>query len=874
MKKAALLFVFSIFSLILCSQNTSYLVTSRESKSAENIYELLNKKKFTYGFDSITVRQQYPNAKNPDLLLYHVVKIYGGTASVKGVDFLSSTRMFELIEEEELISISECPNPISPVNDAMIFNNLINNNALELLNAECAWSITLGSSNIVVGVADTDFDTTHVDLKNQIIHLSGPVSAGNHHGTMVASCVSAETNNHEGIAAIGYKTKIAACRIPHNGSTASSFDIAYAIWTLYQMGIPIINVSWTGTGLKSSEIREITEGGTLLVVSAGNTETSVNHSSIADIPGVINVSGVDYTNNHGPTGLAHNQWVDVCVMAKDVAVCTTNNSYRTAFGNSVAVPQIAGVAALMLAMNPFLTPAEIENIIKETTVPITDAHVYPGLLGTGRVDAYAAVLRTRQLSYDLYTKDSEADAGVEPYYNPQYGYNSPDIWVRRNRDGGTEHQVINKGSYGYVYVRVRNRGSLPSWGNDKLYLYRRPIRISSVWPASWAPVDSLIIPAIPPGGSDTLCFRIGFPNVPFPPTAEYSLLTRIVSDTDPMVFPEISNTTANILNNNNISIKNVSLALIADVYGNEPGVMAASFGVDNLQPESRNCYFKLHLPNNEEGKPIYEEAEVYVELDEALLQAWQNGNGGYANLQRINRHTFLVKGDNAYLTGMHLPKNFEGLFTVKINFLTTEYTDKMKYAYYIHQYDAATDSLTGGITLVVDKTARPLFEANAGENIEVGKHAIATLSAESIGEAATYNWYDASGNLLYTGTDVSVAVEAPTTYRLEVIASADGFKDYSEVTVSLIPPGLHTLTPNPATNSITVNYHLGEAASAYLRVVRCYGNTNSTSIVNNYLLDANTSQTTLNISDYPQGIYTVTLLCNGTVFDAKNFIKQ
>mgnify|MGYP003637871818 CR=1 FL=1 len=54
-------------------------------------------------------------------------------------------------------------------------------------------------------------------------------------------------------------------------------------------------------------------------------------------------------------------------------------------------------------------------------------------------------------------------------------------------------------------------------------------------------------------------------------------------------------------------------------------------------------------------------------------------------------------------------------------------------------------------------------------------------------------------------------------------------------------------------------------------VVGQYG-TNGTS--NNYVLDTNTSQTIVNITNYDNGYYTIALVCDGEIVDAKNLLKQ
>ena len=54
-------------------------------------------------------------------------------------------------------------------------------------------------------------------------------------------------------------------------------------------------------------------------------------------------------------------------------------------------------------------------------------------------------------------------------------------------------------------------------------------------------------------------------------------------------------------------------------------------------------------------------------------------------------------------------------------------------------------------------------------------------------------------------------------------------------------------------------------------VIGYYGS-NGTS--NNYILDVNSNETTFDVSNYPTGFYTVALVCDGQITDAKTLIKQ
>ena len=339
----------------------------------------------------VVLTQTYPNAKNPELLLYHYIIGKGNRESIIK-DFLATGKFENKTYEYDDVHPATCANPVW-VNDPEFQN--ARRWPLDLIQAPCAWTITKGNPNVLIGVVDRDFETSHEDLQNKFAIVAGAVpSSPNPHGTRVSSIAAAETNNGFGVASIGYHSRIAAHRIFGNAPPINA-----GIWNLYQMGVPIINVSWTGTGLSRLAAEEITQNGTTLVLAAGNyPDTAHFHNDIADIPGVIVVSSVDQNNRYGNLLFTRNQWVDICAPGGwYIFVADTGNTYRYDAGSSYSAPLVAGAIALMLSVNPFLTPAQIENIIKVTADPIADGHLFPGQLGAGRLNAYEAVKAVPQL---------------------------------------------------------------------------------------------------------------------------------------------------------------------------------------------------------------------------------------------------------------------------------------------------------------------------------------------------------------------------------------------------------------------------------------------------------------------------------------------
>ncbi len=337
-------------------------------------------------------REAFKGAKSPILQNLWEVHLNGPTSELQS-ELLIKTSI-DTVYIIPYDSILSCSQPHT-INDTWLVNNWGDDVPLANANAYCAWSVTQGSPNVKIAIVDTEFDLSHEDLSNQIESVWGSPTSSQNHGTITAGFAAAETNNNKGTAAIGYKSKM-------RGYYASGWSLGQAVWQAHLDGADIINVSWSGIGMGWGQqaiaaVEEIVASGQVLVVAAGNSPGANHHSAYANIPGVINVSGVGPNNNHGTTNHARNSRVDVCAQSIHLFGAYPGNTYAGGMsGTSFAAPQVAGLAALIRSINPCLTPTAIEHIIKATASPINDAHLFPGLIGTGRIDAYQAVLMAQQ----------------------------------------------------------------------------------------------------------------------------------------------------------------------------------------------------------------------------------------------------------------------------------------------------------------------------------------------------------------------------------------------------------------------------------------------------------------------------------------------
>ena len=107
---------------------------------------------------------------------------------------------------------------------------------------------------------------------------------------------------------------------------------------------------------------------------------------------------------------------DVCAPGVSIKSLDYENTsgYTNMDGTSQATPCVAGIVALMLQKNPELTPAQICQILEETSVKLTPNK--SNITGVGRVDALAAVN-----AVEAYDGIHEQSIEAEIFPNPSSG---------------------------------------------------------------------------------------------------------------------------------------------------------------------------------------------------------------------------------------------------------------------------------------------------------------------------------------------------------------------------------------------------------------------------------------------------------------------
>ncbi|RFU61149.1 S8 family serine peptidase [Peribacillus glennii] len=261
-----------------------------------------------------------------------------------------------------------------------------------------------GNKKVKVAVIDGGIDQKHPEMKSKVIssyNVLNPINPGlpDEHGTHVGGIIAAEKNNGIGGYGVNPNAEILSIDVFGRSNFTNDYTIAQAIYEAIEKGAKVINMSLGSLGatpILEEAVQKAISKGITIVAAAGNEAMDIP-SYPASYEGVISVGSVNnqkklsYYSSFGPT-------VDIAAPGENIYSTVYDMEKKSTFesmsGTSMASPVVAGVASLLLAKHPGLTPVQVEYIL-ETTANDLGASGYDTKFGNGLVNPVAA------LSYDI-----------------------------------------------------------------------------------------------------------------------------------------------------------------------------------------------------------------------------------------------------------------------------------------------------------------------------------------------------------------------------------------------------------------------------------------------------------------------------------------
>ena len=312
------------------------------------------------------------------------------------------------------------------------------------IDAPEAWSITTGSSAVVIAVIDTGVDYNHPDLAaNMWTGSSGehgydfyngdsdPMD-DNNHGTHCAGTIAGVGNNGTGVAGVNWQAKIMACKFLSGGGYGSTSDAIDAVIYAVNNGADILSNSWGGSGF-SQALKDAVEyantNNVLFVAAAGNSGTdndsSPQYPASYDCDNVISVAATDHSDGLAYFSCYGAASVDIGAPGVDIYSTIPGSSYDTYSGTSMATPHVAGVAGLVLAQNSDYDDDQIKESILNGAEPISS--LSGKCVTGGRLNAYRSLNASN---------DTTVPATINPLVVAGVGYQSVTLAWRATGDDG------------------------------------------------------------------------------------------------------------------------------------------------------------------------------------------------------------------------------------------------------------------------------------------------------------------------------------------------------------------------------------------------------------------------------------------------------
>ena len=351
-----------------------------------------------------------------DLSLIYELNYTANDSEQEVIRKLTKLSIFEYVELYILPQLAYTPNDSDAVNTSRNWH-------LTMINAFQAWDVNQGDTNVVIGITDTGWDPTHIDLQaNCKVNYNDPINGTDDdndgyidnylgwdlgdddndatlqtssHGSHVTGLAAAVTDNVAGVASIGFNTKFLPVKIANSSGILNKAyqGVVYAA----DQGCFIINCSWGSytPGAFQRDVIDyaINDKGCLVIGACGNDDIETQFYPAA-YDGVLTVAASEQSdlkkNNSN-----HGYYVDIS--APGEAMWSTKETGTWGFngGTSMAAPVVAGAAALVKSQFPGYTNQQVAAQLRATAFDFYPSNPgYVDKLGSGRLDVFQALTNT------------------------------------------------------------------------------------------------------------------------------------------------------------------------------------------------------------------------------------------------------------------------------------------------------------------------------------------------------------------------------------------------------------------------------------------------------------------------------------------------
>ena len=277
------------------------------------------------------------------------------------------------------------------------------------IKATPAWDETKGDEDVIIAILDSGVDFSHPEILNKVISRGRDFVNDDYeatddlwHGTHVAGIAAGETNNIEGIAGVAWNCKILPVKVIDVDGTGAYGWLIDAIRWAADNGADIINLSLGGPDpsiFLEDALNYAYQKDIFISAAAGSDAGPVVYPAAYDAY-VMAVAATDYNDNRAQWS-ASGPEVDVAAPGEVIISCIPlwNTGpgflpYAFASGTSTSSPHVAGLAALIRSLKPWLNVEEIMDIIRYSADDVNSVD-NPGkddFIGYGRINMEKALV--------------------------------------------------------------------------------------------------------------------------------------------------------------------------------------------------------------------------------------------------------------------------------------------------------------------------------------------------------------------------------------------------------------------------------------------------------------------------------------------------